>query len=475
MRTNVNSKIGCMVAALALTSPATAAPAGLADQGALVKAIKCIGAGAYNGPFMAPYRPPQWVTGLNGKFMHISDIHIDELYADGSDPATMCHRPNATNPEVNVAGKYGALGSICDTPQVLLDSTFKWMADNTPDMDFILYTGDSARHDRDKKVPRQHSEVLNEHKIVVDKVLSTFDSKVKFIPTFGNNDELDYNKMAPVEDPIISKLTEIWSPLGLGLESNAAWKKGGYFSYEVKPGLVVVNLNSMLLFASNVLTKDCSVTGSAGTEMLAWMEAELATIRSQGKKAYVMQHIPPTDVMGKALYFPGCQSKYINLIGQNADVILGSFFGHTNSDYMSFIYTNNTESPSDGPFFLSTVTDAPPTVDFDNTCVIHAMSQAPAIIPANNPAVRVYTYSTSTRSFGALIKYVQYWSDLVQDNKNDEVTYAVEYSTSDTFDMWNLSPFSWTRALKDWATNSTNFQDYVRFRFVQNPKPILKG
>lgn len=66
--------------------------------------------------------------------MFISDIHIDEMYMQGSDPATMCHRANAADATKNVAGKYGALNSICDTPQVLLDETFKWMADNTPDV-----------------------------------------------------------------------------------------------------------------------------------------------------------------------------------------------------------------------------------------------------------------------------------------------------------------------------------------------------
>jgi hypothetical protein len=465
------SKVGCMVAALALTAASvTAAPA--APIGSLGKAVKCIKASAYNGPYLAPFKTPKGYSRakLNGKFMHITDIHIDELYREGTDPAgTMCHRPNSTDPAKNTAGKYGALGSICDTPQVLLDATFDWMKQNTPDMDFILYTGDSARHDRDKKIPRQHSEVLNEHKIIVDKVGSTFDlNKVKFIPTFGNNDELDYNKMAPVQDPIIGHLTDIWSPLGLGLETNQEWLKGGYFAYEVQPGLVVLNLNSMFLFASNTLTKDCSVAGSAGAEMLAWFGSQLADLRSRGKKAYVMQHVPPTDVTGKELYFKGCQSQYINLIGTYADVILGSFFGHTNSDYISFVYTNNTENPREGPFFTSTVTSEPPALDFENTCILHVMSQGPAIIPANNPAVRVYSYDTSHWAFGGLIDYVQYWSDLVEDNKNDKVTYGEEYTTRGAYSLWNLSPFSWTIALADWAKNSTAFQDYVRYRFV-NP------
>ncbi|KAI8919161.1 Metallo-dependent phosphatase-like protein [Powellomyces hirtus] len=466
-----------VVAALAvLTSTASAAPA--ANFWGADRCSKCIAASAYNGPYQGVGTSLEGRTndgGSFGKFLHITDIHIDELYLKGSDPATMCHRANDTDVSLNIAGKYGTLGSICDTPQALMDATFDWMRENTKDVDFILYTGDSARHDRDKLVPRAKLGTLSEHQSIADKIVSTFDlQKTKFIPTFGNNDQFDYNKMAAVADPIIANLTDIWAPFGLGLDTNTAWKKGGYFSYEVKPGLVVINLNSMLLFSSNILTKDCSLDGSAGAEMLAWMENTLNTIRSNGKRAYIMQHVPPTSASGKALYFPGCQKAYIDLIGKYAGSILGSFFGHTNSDYVSFIYTNNTVRPTDGPFFISTITDQPPTVNFDKSCVLHVMSQGPSIIPANNPAVRVYKYSTASDSMGALISYVQYWSDLVQDNTNDAVTYDVEYTTAKTYSLWNLAPHNWAKVFQQWSRNSASFQDYVRYRFVQNPNPDPK-
>ncbi|KAI8824324.1 Metallo-dependent phosphatase-like protein [Fimicolochytrium jonesii] len=406
--------------------------------------------------------------------MHISDIHIDELYKQGTDPVSQCHSVNTAKPSANVAGKYGTLASICDTPMALLNATFDWMAENTKDVDFILYTGDSARHDRDKKMPRQYPTVTYEHQLVVDKIRSVYDvKKVKFIPTFGNNDQFDYNKMANDSDPIIASLTSVWEPLGLGLSTNKQWAKGGYFAYELKEGLTVLNLNSMLLFASNVLTSDCAVPNSAGGAMLTWMESQLKELRFRGKKAYVMQHVPPTSQAGKSLYFPNCQSQYINLLGKYADTILASFYGHTNSDYLSFVYTNNTDKPRDGPFFLATITDTVPAVDFENSCVLHVNSQGPAIIPANNPAIRIYDYSTHHRTYGALTDYVQYWSDVVRANTIDQVEYDVEYRAARTYGLWNLSPFNWAEAFAGWATNNTAFQNYVRYRFVQNPTPAL--
>ncbi|KAJ3155359.1 Endopolyphosphatase [Geranomyces michiganensis] len=433
---------------------------------------KCIEATPYTGAYGSVHYARNNNNGNSansgfGKFLHITDIHVDEHYLVGSDPATQCHRANGTDPSQNVAGKYGTLGSQCSTPMSLMDATFDWMNKNTHDVDFIIYTGDSARHDRDTLMPRLAAEVVADHQIVANRIVSTFDlSATKFIPTWGNNDQFKYNTMAAEGDPVIANMTTVWAPFSLGLETSAVWKKGGYFSYEVKPGLIVLSLNSMLLFASNKLTKDCSVTGSAGADMLSWVSDTLTSIQAAGKKAYIMQHVPPTDIKGTALYFPGCQTQYIDLIGRHSKTIVGSFFGHTNSDYVSFVYTNNTASPSDGPFFLNTVTDKPPTLDFSKNCVLHVMSQGPSIIPSNNPAVRVYSYSTQKETLGALMGYVQYWSDLIKDNANNAVDYAIEYRTQTTYGLFNLSPFSWAKTLATWAKNGTCFQDYVRFRTV---------
>ncbi|KAJ3299369.1 Endopolyphosphatase [Borealophlyctis nickersoniae] len=471
--TKSNSKLGRVATALALgLSVQHVASAPAVNLTAITKTVKCIQSSAYGGPYMAPFPIPKFVNGLNGKFMFISDIHIDESYLEGSDPATQCHRVNTVDATKNRAGKYGALNSICDTPQGLMDETFQWIKDNHADVDFVIYTGDSARHDRDTKQPRQSSEVLNEHKIIVDKVLQTFDlTKTKFIPTWGNNDQFKYGEMAGANDPIIGNVTEIWKPLGLGLETKPEWNKGGYFSYQVAPGLTVFSLNSMLLFNTNKFSSDCATAGSPGGDMLNWLTSQLDQLRAQGKKAYVMQHVPPQDASGKKLYWPGCDARYTNVLGSYADVILASFHGHTNSDYITAVYTNNTDNPLAGPFFAKTITDKVPSdLDFDNSCILHITSQGPAIIPANNPAVRVYNYSTSRWSFGALIDYIQYFSDLLQDNSDGKVTYSTEYTSTRSYGLWNLSPFAWTQALKDWATgNSTAFGDYVKFRFV-NPE-----
>jgi hypothetical protein len=54
--------------------------------------------------------------------LHLSiriDIHIDEHYLEKSDPENYCHRKNTDNSK-NTAGKFGALGSDCDSPVTLV-------------------------------------------------------------------------------------------------------------------------------------------------------------------------------------------------------------------------------------------------------------------------------------------------------------------------------------------------------------------
>lgn len=43
------------------------------------------------------------------------------------------------------------------------------------DIDFIIYTGDTARHDRDNNLPRTDKDVLDEHKSVIKYFQKAYD------------------------------------------------------------------------------------------------------------------------------------------------------------------------------------------------------------------------------------------------------------------------------------------------------------
>jgi hypothetical protein len=59
------------------------------------------------------------------------------------------------------------------------------MKESLQDIDFIIYTGDTARHDRDDNIGRSKSDVLDDHKTVVNYFKKTYDvSTIKLVSSF---------------------------------------------------------------------------------------------------------------------------------------------------------------------------------------------------------------------------------------------------------------------------------------------------
>jgi hypothetical protein len=81
---------------------------------------------------------------LHRAFFVFADIHIDPNYLEGADPNSYCHKHGKKRSKQ--AGKYGALGTQCDSPVPLVKATFDFLKKEIQDIDFIIYTGDTARH-----------------------------------------------------------------------------------------------------------------------------------------------------------------------------------------------------------------------------------------------------------------------------------------------------------------------------------------
>ncbi|KAG7135876.1 Endopolyphosphatase like protein [Verticillium longisporum] len=94
---------------------------------------------------------------LRGKFLHITDLHPDDFYKahTSTGEGYACHRSKGP------AGYYGAETSDCDSPFTLVNATLEWIRENVvDDIDFVIWTGDTARHDSDEKIPRNQRQVL---------------------------------------------------------------------------------------------------------------------------------------------------------------------------------------------------------------------------------------------------------------------------------------------------------------------------
>ncbi|KAI8983025.1 Metallo-dependent phosphatase-like protein [Pilobolus umbonatus] len=400
---------------------------------------------------------------LTGRFLHITDIHLDPKYLEGADPDSLCHRKGRK--KYSSVGKYGALHTDCDAPTALVQATFQFLKKNIKNIDFIIYTGDTVRHDRDDNLPLKQSEIMNGHKKIMNFFKSTYDlSQIPLLPTIGNNDGYNHNDVEK-NDKIFRTLQTIWKPLKLNLDKT--FTAGGYYTHDViKNKLTVINLNSMYFFEKNDDVSDCDSSSSPGNIQMKWLEGKLKNLAKKkgAHQAYIIGHIPPIDDDGSRLYKDECYKRYFNLLGKYSNVISGHFTGHTNNDNLNAVITTSSTS-----FTFLAANDKSAikkTSALNNTPV--ALFNAPSILPKLNPAFRVYKYNTVKGKYpvGTIRDWDQYFLDLEKANKRRKVNYQVEYKASKLYGTDHFNGKGLGVAILNVASSSTARDNYNKFARV---------
>jgi len=159
---------------------------------------------------------------LTGRFLHLTDLHPDPYYSTNSPESSSCHTPSSSfdfsqssfspsplsiDPSDRLAGYYGLPLSTCDSPPSLINATLSFLSENFKDqLDFIVWTGDNARHDIDESLPRTAAEIQELNKFVAEGIRRAFGRKVKVVASLGNNDVWPHNIMFPGREPPLSHL-----------------------------------------------------------------------------------------------------------------------------------------------------------------------------------------------------------------------------------------------------------------------------
>ncbi|KAI5310273.1 Endopolyphosphatase [Ascosphaera atra] len=264
--------------------------------------------------------PPHEPRKLKGRFLHITDIHLDPNYRPGTKPSKACHRLSTSSNSGNKGGLLGNPGTKCDSPPSLLDATFDWIRDHLlDDIDFIVWTGDAARHDNDARVPRSFDEVLELNEVVVRHIREFFTHdntdagdgngegrkhmRVPFVPNIGNNDFMPHNMFPGAPNQWTVAFGRLWSDFIPAAQQPAFVDGGGWFSVEVIPGkLAVISLNTMYFFDLNEAVDGCYGPGEPGYEHFEWLRGELQGMRERGVKAVLIW--VGTMPSGTYHYFP---------------------------------------------------------------------------------------------------------------------------------------------------------------------------
>ncbi|KAK2626879.1 hypothetical protein QTJ16_004054 [Diplocarpon rosae] len=275
---------------------------------------------------------------LQGRFLHISDLHPDPHYKvhSSTDEDGACHRGRGP------AGTYGAETSDCDSPFALIDATFKWIEDNIRDnIDFVIWTGDSARHDNDEDIPRHADEVLETNRWIAQKFIDVFGNKddpdksltIPIVSTFGNNDILPHNILLSGPNKWLKVYTDIWNKF-IPEEQRHGFERGGWYFVEVIPKkLAVFSLNTLYFFDHNAAVDGCALRSEPGYAHFEWLRIQLQFMRDRGMKAILIGHVPPARTESKQLWDESCWQKYTLWLHQYRDVVVGGLFGHMNIDH----------------------------------------------------------------------------------------------------------------------------------------------
>ncbi|KAF9962802.1 Endopolyphosphatase [Mortierella alpina] len=265
----------------------------------------------------------------------------------GSEDGSAYPKRFLDNEEDMVGGYYGAPHSICDSPFTLVNATFDWFDKNlVGSVDFVVWTGDNARHDSDNSRPRTQEQIYKMNKAITQKFLTTFppDStgeRLPIVPAIGNNDIYPHNIIQPGPNSILKHYAEIWSDFIPESELHT-FRRGGYYASEVVPNKIsVLSLNTLYFYIHNTAVDGCKKRDEAGTEHMEWLETELGSLRKRKMVAYLAGHVPPD----RKSYTPTCYARYTRLSLEYADVIVGHLYGHANIDHF-FLLSDRKVKPS---------------------------------------------------------------------------------------------------------------------------------
>lgn len=422
---------------------------------------------------LAP-RPPSRLT---GRFLHVTDFHPDPHYKTGSSISEGCHRLSkddekkrkrrkkkkkrkkrkggkgksmdlsesdldeeeedesewegdlddiADDADLSLdslggasgghgAGYWGSAVSDCDAPLTLVNSTFDWLSREWADsVDFVVWTGDNARHDIDRDIPRTPQEIYTLNRYMVDKMQETFGKKIVLVPSIGNNDIYPHNILAPGPNAVTSSFADIWSEF-IPPEQYHIFQRGAYYSVEVIPDkLAVISLNTLFWYDTNKAVDGCrSGSSEPGALEFDWLEVQLDAFRDRGVQVWLTGHVPPH----RGRYFDNCYLRYGNLALRYQDTIVGHLYGHMNVDHFFFLDVDELEH-TEVDSFMRREADAKEEMEIEGRSSATSLQKelledfekmphidkikmedyvvinvAPSVIPTYLPAVRVFSYN----------------------------------------------------------------------------------
>jgi sphingomyelin phosphodiesterase acid-like 3 len=288
------------------------------------------------------------------KFLSISDVHFNPF----ADPALVAQLEAADvsqwdailgSSTVTTFSTYGS-----DVNHPLLRSALAEMQKQIPSPAFVMISGDFLAHGFQKnyqalatdKSQSAYTAFVKKTNAYMVSLFSKTWPGVPVYPTLGNNDSDCGDYAVAPDGAFLADFRDVWSPLVRSRSFDRRFPTGGYYRADVPTlknvRLIALNTN----FFSTSYSNPCGKPGrDPGIRELEWLDAELLLARAQGKRVWLLFHIPPGVNVYNTVEDSSCPNlttqmfwkdeytqRYLRITARHRNTIAGSFAGHTHQD-----------------------------------------------------------------------------------------------------------------------------------------------
>ncbi|KAI7833972.1 hypothetical protein BX661DRAFT_140347, partial [Kickxella alabastrina] len=247
-------------------------------------------------------------------------LHVDPYYVEGSTTYSQCHRKPptlATSPQQHT-GRYGVAEAKCDSPVALINVTSEYLRQMWADqLDFVIWTGDSGRHDGDAELPRTFDEIIEQNYITAAAMRHAFKQhRIPIVPNIGNNDISPHNELGEPGHKRAKKtfkqLADAWDGFipqnQLATFLHAGTLPTMWLTTTTQSPL----LNTIYWYRANAKVGGCRAEDSPGLEQLAWIRYQIRRARQRNRDLILMGHVVPS----RDNYRPTCYHGYARTVTQ---------------------------------------------------------------------------------------------------------------------------------------------------------------
>jgi sphingomyelin phosphodiesterase acid-like 3 len=385
-----------------------------------------------------------------GLFLIVTDIHFDPFTVPSLVPQ-LDQSPVSAWPAIfsgNAGGDVAGYGD--DAGYILTKSAVEAAAAQGMSYDYVLYTGDHLSHrfnDHYNRYAGGNPQGVASFAIkttqYVSQLLSDSFGGIPVFGVLGNEDSACGDYQVEPDGGYLAGVGTRWATLSHQPARFGEFHKYGAYkvAHPTVPDQDIIGLNN--IYWSRSYSDNCNPAGGdPGSEMMSWLDRQLAETQQAGRKAQILMHIPPGgDARDTAHHIHETQSddrenscdsdialfwhdrflkRFQTMMRSYSGTVDYTFSGHTHMDAFTVI-----SDASGTPIIANQIT--------------------PSVSPyfGNNPAFAVFLYD---RTSGDILDSATFYASNLEEasgqGSGTEPDWQLEYTYRDTYNVKDLSAAS---------------------------------